>query len=107
MKPPASSFSSSTTVVREMAAAIDGTDVAARQWMDEGFSPGDAQAYVAAGCFDVVRTAELRRVGVSPLQMARSGLGWEYSSGSLSLADLQRLIQVSDDARLGLLRVQG
>lgn len=89
-----------------MAVAIGGTDVAARQWVDEGFSPGDAQAYVAAGCFDVGRTAELRRVGISPLQMARSGLGWEYSSGSLSLIELQRLIQVSDDARLSLLRAQ-
>ena len=97
---------SPSTLLREMAAAIRGTDVAARQWMDEGFSPGDAQAYVAAGCFDVARTAQLRRAGISALQMARSGLGWDYSSGSLSLAELRRLMNGADDAGLALLPAQ-
>ncbi len=85
--------------LREMAAAIRGTDVAARQWLDEGFSPGDAQAYVTAGCFDVARTVALRAAGVSPLQMARSGLGWEYSSGSLPLMELRRLLPVPHEGR--------
>lgn len=84
--------SCSSSVLREMAAAVGGTDVAARQWVDEGFSPGDARAYVLAGCFDVARTAALRQAGISPLDMARSGLGWEYSSGGLAVADLQRFI---------------
>lgn len=79
-----------------MASAIGGTDVAARQWLDEGFSPGDAIAYIAAGCFDVSRTAELRQAGIMPLQMARSGLGWEYCSGHVSLKDLRStLVQSS------------
>ena len=93
-----------SSILREMAAAIGGTDVAARQWVDEGFSPGDAQAYVAAGCFDVARTAALRQAGISPLQMARNGLGWEYSSGSLSLTELRRLLPESDGARLTALQ---
>lgn len=78
--------------LREMAAAIRSTDIAARQWLDEGFSPGDAQAYIAAGCFDVPRTAELRQAGISPLDMVRSGLGWEYSSGSLSMLELRLVL---------------
>lgn len=83
--------------LREMASAIHGTDVAARLWLDEGFSPGDAQAYVAAGCFDVPRTAALKNSGISPLQMARSGLGWEYSSGGISLKELKtRLLPCYD-----------
>lgn len=72
-----------------MATAIRSTDVAARQWLDEGFSPGDAVAYMAADCFDVARTADLRQAGITPLQMARSGLGWDYCSGTLSLAEVR------------------
>jgi len=75
-----------------MATAIRGTDIAARQWLDEGFSPGDAQAYVAAGCFDVPRTAELRQVGIGPLEVARSGLGWDYCSGNVSLAEVRSML---------------
>ncbi|MGV3663964.1 MAG: hypothetical protein ACO1TE_27580 [Prosthecobacter sp.] len=75
-----------------MAAAIRGTDIAARQWLDEGFSPGDAQAYVAAGCFDVPRTAELRQVGIGPLEVARSGVGWDYCSGNVTLAEVRSML---------------
>jgi hypothetical protein len=50
----------------EMYAAICGTTVAAQQWLDAGFSPSDAKAYVDAGCFDVDRTLELKRNGISP-----------------------------------------
>lgn len=89
----------SSAALREMAAAVGGTDVAARQWVDEGFSPGDAQAYVAAGCFDVGRTVALRQAGISALQMARSGLGWDYSSGSVSLAELCGLVQAAPSAQ--------
>lgn len=82
----------SSSSLREMAAAIRGTDIAARQWLDEGFTPGDAQAYVAAGCFDVPRTAELRQMGIGPLEVARSGLGWDYCSGNVTLAEFRSLL---------------
>ncbi len=75
-----------------MARAIQNNEVAARQWLDEAFSPGDAKAYVDAGCFDVLRTVELRQAGITPLDIARSGLAWDYCSGTLSLKELQRLI---------------
>ena len=75
-----------------MSRAIQSNEVAARQWLDEAFSPGDAKAYVDAGCFDVLRTVELRQAGITPLDIARSGLAWDYCSGTLSLKELQRLI---------------
>jgi hypothetical protein len=74
--------------VLEMAFATGGTTVAAKQWLDAGFSPGDAKAYVDAGCFDVDRTLELKRAGISPLDIARSGQAWDYCSGHISLSDL-------------------
>ena len=58
----------------EMTAAIEGTEVAARQWLQAGFSPGDAAAYVRAGCFDVDRTEDLRRAHITPSQIAALGL---------------------------------
>lgn len=70
----------------EMAAAIDSHEAAARLWLDEGFSPGDAAAYVAADCFDVPRKTELRQAGISALDIARTGLAWDYCSGSPTLA---------------------
>ncbi|OYW74402.1 MAG: hypothetical protein B7Z37_18055 [Verrucomicrobia bacterium 12-59-8] len=72
----------------EMAAAIEGTVVAARQWLQAGFSPGDAAAYVRAGCFDVDRTAELRSAHISPSHIAALGLGWDYCAGKVPLSDL-------------------
>ncbi len=72
----------------EMAAAIEGTQVAARQWLQAGFSPGDAAAYVRAGCFDVDRTLELRLAHVAPGQIAALGLGWDFCAGKVPLADL-------------------
>ncbi|MCF7786037.1 MAG: hypothetical protein K9N47_07940 [Prosthecobacter sp.] len=72
----------------EMSAAIEGTEVAARQWLKAGFSPGDAAAYVRAGCFDVDRTEELRRVHITPSQIAALGLGWDFCAGKVSLAEL-------------------
>ena len=74
-----------------MSAAISGTTVAAKQWLDAGFSPGDAKAYVDAGCFDVDRTLDLKRAGVSPLDIARSGQAWDYCSGHVSLSELLEL----------------
>ena len=71
-----------------MADAIGGTTIAARQWLDAGFSPGDAKAYTAAGCFDVDRTVELRRAGISPSHIARLGLGWDYCAGNVALSEL-------------------
>lgn len=73
----------------EMAAAIEGTEVAARQWLQAGFSPGDAAAYVRAGCFDVDRTLELRGANVSPSQIAALGLGWDFCAGKVPLAELR------------------
>lgn len=78
----------STQDLLEMAFATGGTTVAAKQWLDAGFSPGDAKAYVDAGCFDVDRTLELKRVGISPLDIARSGQAWDYCSGNISLSQL-------------------
>jgi hypothetical protein len=75
-----------------MAHAIGGNQTAAKQWLDEGFSPGDAKAYVDAGCFDIPRTSELRQAGVSPLDIARTGLAWDFCSGAISLTELQRII---------------
>lgn len=72
----------------EMATAIEGTQVAARQWLQAGFSPGDAAAYIRAGCFDVERTDELRRAHITPSQIAALGLGWDYCAGKISLAEL-------------------
>jgi len=71
-----------------MADAIEGTDVQAQQWLEAGFSPGDAAAYVRAGCFDVDRTVELRKAWVSPSQFARRGLGWDYCAGNTPLSEL-------------------
>ena len=75
--------------ISQMAAAIQGSAVVARQWLDEGFSPGDAAAYVQAGCFDVGRTVELQRAGISPSRIARLGLGWDYCAGRVGLAELR------------------
>lgn len=72
----------------EMASAIEGTEVAARQWLQAGFSPGDAAAYVRAGCFDVDRTQELRRAHIAPSQIAALGLGWDFCAGKVPLAEL-------------------
>ncbi len=72
----------------EMAAAIEGTEVAARQWLKAGFSPEDAGAYVRAGCFDVNRTEDLRRVNITPSQISALGLGWDFCAGKVSLAEL-------------------
>ncbi|WP_395750220.1 hypothetical protein [Prosthecobacter sp.] len=72
----------------EMAAAIQGTEVAARQWLKAGFSPGDAAAYVRAGCFDVSRTEELRQAHISPSHIAALGLGWDFCAGKVPLEDL-------------------
>lgn len=73
----------------EMAAAIEGNEVAARQWLQAGFSPGDAAAYVRAGCFDVDRTEELRRAHITPSQIAALGLGWDFCAGKVALEDLR------------------
>lgn len=78
-----------------MARAIQRTQVAAKLWLDEGFSPGDAKAYVDAGCFDVTRTSELKKAGISPLDIARTGLAWDFCSGTISLAELKRIITPS------------
>ncbi|MFC5457200.1 hypothetical protein [Prosthecobacter fluviatilis] len=72
----------------DMAAAIEGNEVAARQWLQAGFSPGDAAAYVRAGCFDVDRTQELRQAHISPSQIAALGLGWDFCAGTVSLKEL-------------------
>ena len=72
----------------EMTAAIEGTEVAARQWLQAGFSPGDAAAYVRAGCFDVDRTEELRRAHITPSQIAALGLGWDFCAGIVPLSEL-------------------
>jgi hypothetical protein len=72
----------------EMTAAIEGTEVAARQWLQAGFSPGDAAAYVRAGCFDVDRTEDLRRAHVTPSQIAALGLGWDFCAGKVPLSEL-------------------
>ncbi len=74
--------------VAEMAAAIESTEVAARQWLKAGFSPGDAAAYVRAGCFDVDRTEDLRRAHIAPSQIAALGLGWDFCAGKVLLAEL-------------------
>lgn len=73
----------------QMAAAIGGTDTQAGQWLAAGFSPGDAAAYVQAGCFDVDRTVELRTAGISPSRIARLGLGWDYCAGKVALSELR------------------
>jgi hypothetical protein len=78
----------SQTDISTLADAIEGTDVQAQQWLEAGFSPGDAAAYVRAGCFDVDRTVELRKAGVSPSQVARRGLGWDYCAGNMPLSEL-------------------
>lgn len=72
----------------EMASAIGGTEVAARQWLQAGFSPGDAAAYVRAGCFDVDRTEELRRAHITPGRIAALGLGWDFCAGKVPLSEL-------------------
>jgi|688.fasta_scaffold1997688_1 hypothetical protein len=84
----------------EMSAAIGGTTVAAQQWLDAGFSPGDAKAYVDAGCFDVGRTLELKRNGISPLDIARTGQAWDYCSGNVALSDLLGRRQAVDSPEL-------
>ncbi|MDI1310930.1 hypothetical protein [Prosthecobacter sp.] len=75
-----------------MARAFGSNQTAAKQWLDEGFSPGDAKAYVYAGCFDIPRTSELRHAGISPLDIARTGLAWDFCSGTISMAEMQRSI---------------
>lgn len=82
-----------------MAQAIQSTQVAAKLWLDEGFSPGDAKAFMDAGCFDVTRTSELKKAGISPLDIARTGLAWDFCSGTISLVELQRIISPSKAAR--------
>lgn len=77
----------------EMAAAIQGTEVAARQWLQAGFSPGDATAYIHAGCFDVDRTEELRGAGIAPYQIAAAGLGWDYCAGTITMRELLTLVR--------------
>ena len=72
----------------EMTAAIEGTEVAARQWLQAGFTPGDAAAYVRAGCFDVDRTEDLRRAHITPSHIAALGLGWDYCAGKVPLSEL-------------------
>ena len=73
----------------EMSAAIEGNEVAARQWLQAGFSPGDAAAYVRAGCFDVERTGELRGANITPSGIAALGLGWDFCAGKVSLVELR------------------
>jgi hypothetical protein len=90
----------STQELVEMSAAIGGTTVAAKQWLDAGFSPGDAKAYVDAGCFDVDRTLELKRSGISPLDIARTGQAWDYCSGNVSLSELLGRHQPMDSPEL-------
>lgn len=75
--------------IAAMVKAIDSHETAARLWLEAGFSPGDAAAYVRAGCFDVDRTAELRKAGISPSHIARLGLGWDYCAGKVPLAELR------------------
>lgn len=87
----------------EMAAAIGNHEAAARWWLDEGFSPGDAAAYVAAGCFDVPRTTELREAGISTLDIARTGLAWEFCSGTLTLTEIRSAIAPVLEQEGGLL----
>lgn len=72
-----------------IAHAIGSNQADAKQWLDEGFSSGDAKAYVDAGCFDIPRTSELRQAGISPLDIARTGLAWDFCSGTISLPELQ------------------
>ncbi len=72
----------------EMTAAIEGTEVAARQWLKAGFSVEDAAAYVRAGCFDVARTQELREAHIAPGRIAELGLGWDFCAGKVPLANL-------------------
>ena len=78
----------SQTSISEMASAINGTYTAARLWLEAGFSPGDAKAYVDAGCFDVDRTLELKRAGISPLDIVLTGQAWDYCSGNVTLSEL-------------------
>ena len=85
----------------EMTAAIEGTEVAARQWLQAGFSPGDAAAYVRAGCFDVDRTEELRRAHITPSQIAALGLGWDFCAGKVPLSELGGS-QVPQSSRRGM-----
>jgi hypothetical protein len=75
--------------IAHMATAIGGTDTAARLWLEAGFSPGDAAAYVRAGCFDVDRTLELSNAGIPPSHIARLGLGWEFCAGKVALQELR------------------
>lgn len=89
----------STEDLTAMAQAIQSNQVAAKLWLDEGFSPGDAKAYVEAGCFDVTRTVELRQVGITPLDVTRVGLAWDYCSGAISLNEVLRLIRPSKAER--------
>ena len=87
----------------EMASAIGGTQIAARQWLEAGFSPGDAAAYARAGCFDVDRTAKLKEAHIAPHLLATSGLAWDYCSGSVTLMELQRLVIVPETRSAALL----
>jgi hypothetical protein len=73
----------------EMAAAIEGTEVAARQWLQAGFTVEEAAAYVRAGCFDVDRTEELRGACITPSQIAALGLGWDFCAGKVALEELR------------------
>ena len=85
----------------EMTAAIEGTEVAARQWLQAGFSPGDAAAYVRAGCFDVDRTEDLRRAHITPSQIAALGLGWDFCAGKVPLSELV-VSQVPQSSKRGV-----
>ncbi|MHB1083174.1 MAG: hypothetical protein ACYC67_27525 [Prosthecobacter sp.] len=73
----------------EMAAAIEGTEVAARQWLQAGFTVEEAAAYVRAGCFDVERTQELRQAHIAPERIAELGLGWDFCAGKVALEELR------------------
>lgn len=75
--------------ISAMTKAIASHEAAARLWLEAGFSPGDAGAYVRAGCFDVDRTVELRAAGMSPSHIARLGLGWDYCAGRVALFELR------------------
>ena len=86
----------STQDLAEMANAVGGTQIAARQWLEAGFSPGDAAAYVHAGCFDVDRTAKLKQAQIAPHQIATSGLAWDYCCGTVPLDKLKSMLPTSE-----------
>ena len=58
------------------------------EWREAGFPDELARVYIAAACSDPWRTADLRKVGITPEQMMACGMGEAYSDGDTSLADL-------------------